>query len=209
MKHKKTVTESVLAANRANAKSSTGPRTDHGKSNSSRNNFRHGILARRVMLKSDKEQAEFQRLFQRCQEDLNPEGVLETALTEEITIIFWKLRITNGLESKELSRRQEDSQDQIDGIFHKDLKLPVSDWDLPLDKGWACDRIVVRAVADNDVINSNGSRAPTIFNNQLFKDFKKLHSHNSQEGHHLEVEAFLGSSLDKLSRYQSGIESRS
>lgn len=202
MKHKKIVTESVLAANRANAKSSIGPRTDRGKSNSSRNTFRHGILARRIVLKNDEEQAEFQRLFQRCQEGLNLESVLEEALTEEIAIIFWKLRITNGLESKELLR-QENSQDQIGGIFHNDLELPVSHWDLPLDKGWDCDRIVVRAVADKDVIDSSASRGPTVYQGVVLKSLQKSQNHNSQEGGHLEVEAVLGSTLDKISRYQS------
>jgi hypothetical protein len=39
MGHKKAVTDAVRAANRANARSSTGPRTEQGKSNSGLNSF--------------------------------------------------------------------------------------------------------------------------------------------------------------------------
>ena len=40
MKRTKTVTEAVLSANRANAQSSTGPRTERGKSNTRHNALR-------------------------------------------------------------------------------------------------------------------------------------------------------------------------
>ena len=115
MKHKKTVTDSVLAANRANAKSSTGPRTEQGKSNSGHNTFRHGILAKKVVLETDEERSEFKRIFQCCRDDFAPEGLLEKVFTEEIAIIFWKLRIAIGLESRELSLLQADPRDQISG----------------------------------------------------------------------------------------------
>lgn len=50
MKHKKNVTDAVRAANPANSRSSTGPRTKQGKSNSSHNALRRGVLARKVVL---------------------------------------------------------------------------------------------------------------------------------------------------------------
>ena len=50
MKHKKNLTDAVRAANRDNSRSSTGPRTKQGKSNSSHNALRRGVLARKVVL---------------------------------------------------------------------------------------------------------------------------------------------------------------
>jgi hypothetical protein len=149
MKHKKTVTEAVLAANRGNARSSTGPRTERGKSNTHHNALRHSILAKKVVLETDEERADFQKLLQSWKDEFGPEGLLEKLLVEEIVTLLWKLQITLGLETRELSLRQ-DVRDQVGGVFHSDLKLPISDWDLPIDKGWECERIIVRAVAGKD-----------------------------------------------------------
>ena len=158
------------------------------------------------MLKSKEERAEFQRLFQRCRDDFGPKGLLEKFFTEEIAILFWKLRIALGLETKELSLRQE-AWAEIDRVFDKiDLKLPVEGWDLPVDKSWDCERIIVRAVAGNDLTNSNASRGPTVYQGQVLKDLQTSQNHNRQEGSQLEVEAVLGSSLDKLTRYQSTLK---
>jgi|HubBroStandDraft_6_1064221.scaffolds.fasta_scaffold306084_2 hypothetical protein len=85
MKHKNT--EAVLAANRANAQSSTGPRTKGGKSNTRHNALRHGILAKRVALETDEERVEYQRIFESWNAEFRPEGFLENALVEEITIL--------------------------------------------------------------------------------------------------------------------------
>jgi hypothetical protein len=57
MKHKKTVTDAVRAANRHNAESSTGPRTERGKSNTRYNALRHSILAKRVVLETHEERS--------------------------------------------------------------------------------------------------------------------------------------------------------
>jgi hypothetical protein len=40
------ITEAQLAANRANAQKSTGPKTEERKANSSRNSFKHGLYRR-------------------------------------------------------------------------------------------------------------------------------------------------------------------
>jgi hypothetical protein len=42
-------TEKQIAANRQNAKCSTGPRTDQGKRRSRRNALRHGLMAQTVV----------------------------------------------------------------------------------------------------------------------------------------------------------------
>src|SRR5713226_7785991 len=204
MKPKKTVTDAVRAANRANAQSSTGPRTEKGKSMTSRNGLRHGILARKVVLDADEEQ-EYQRVWQSWERHYHPKGTLEQFLVEEVTTIVWKLGITEGIEALELSRRQ-DVRDGIGGVFNGELKLPVSDWDLPVDRGWDCERIVVRALAGNDQRNSNTSRRPGVWQNQVLNAVQISDNSHHQEGGHLEIQAVLGSSLDTMTRYRSALK---
>jgi hypothetical protein len=202
MKHKKTVTDAVRAANQENAESSTGPQTERGKSNSSHNALRHGILAKRVVLETHGERAEFRKLFQRCNHEYRPKGLQEKFHVEDITCLLWKLQISLGREMRELSLRQ-DVRGQVDGVFHRELKLPINDWDLPIDRGWDCERLVVRAIAGKDLSNSSGSRGPAVVKNQIVNAFQNSGNHTSQEVGHLEVEAVLGSALEKMTRYQS------
>jgi hypothetical protein len=205
MKHKKTVTGAVLAANRANAQSSPGPRTKQGKSNSSCNALRHGILARKVVLDTDEQRTEFQELLQSCRTDLVPEGLLEKFLVEEIALVFWKLGIAGGLEAKELLRRQE-LTDDLDGIFRNNLKLPISNYDLPLDRGWDCERLVVRAVAGEDQRHSDTMCGPGVVQGQVVNALKSSRNSDHQEVDHLEIEAVMGSALESMTRYQAKLK---
>lgn len=202
MKHKKTVTQAVLDANRANSRSSTGPKTKHGKSNSSYNALRHGILARKVVLDTHEQRAEFRELRHACRKEWGPDGLYEKFLVEEIAVIFWKLGILEGLQAQELLRRQELSDD-VDSIFHKDLELPISGYDLPLDRGWDCERLVVRAVSGKDNSYSSASRGPAVVQGQVINAFQNSQDSNSQKAGHLEFEAVLGNSLANMTRYQS------
>lgn len=204
MKHKKTVTEAVLDASRDNAQFSTGPRTEKGKSTTSQNALRHGILARKMVLSEDEEK-DYQRIWQSWNTFCDPTEQLEQSLVEEITNVSWKLGITEGLETRELLRRQH-VRDGIDGVFHKELKLPVSDYDLPLDRGWDCERILVRALAGNDQGNSNTSRGPAVFQNQVVNAVQTSQNSHQQKGGHLEVQAVLGSSLETMARYRSQLK---
>jgi hypothetical protein len=205
MKRKKTVTPAVRAANLANAQFSTGPTTKQGKSNSSCGALRHGILSRKVVFDNDEQRADLEELQRSCKKDLRPKGMVERFLVQEITMVLWKLGITGALEAQELLRRQELSDD-VDSVFHKDLALPISGYDLPIDRGWDCERIVVRAVAGKDTSSSSASRGPAVYQNQVITAVQNFKNNNSQEGGHLEVEAVLGSSLEKMIRYQSTLK---
>jgi hypothetical protein len=210
MKIKKSISDDVRKANRVNAQSSTGPRTERGKSNSSHNALRHGILARKLLLETHEQRAEFRELRHACKKEFSPEGLLEKFLVEEITAIFWKLGITEGLQAKELLRREELSDcmgsDGLDNIFHKDLELPIDGHDLPLNRGWDCERLVVRAVSGEDTTNSSASRGPAVVKGQVVNAFQNSQNSNSQRAGHLEFEAVLGNSLSNMTRYQSALK---
>jgi len=205
MKHKKKVTDAVRAANRANAQSSTGPKTPQGKSNSSYNALRHGILARKVVLDTDEQRAEFQEQLEVCKRELHPEGLIEEFLVEEIATLFFKLGITESLVVCELLRRQELSDD-VGSIFRTDLELPISVYDLPLDRGWDCERMVVRAVAGEDEHHSDTMSGPGVVQGQVVQALKSSKNNNHQKVDHLEVEAVMGSALDSMTRYQAKLK---
>jgi hypothetical protein len=73
----------------------TGPRTQHGKTMSSRNALKHGILAKTVVLRSiesGETQEEFNSLLDELCDDLKPDGRLEQMFVEKIAVCYWRLR---------------------------------------------------------------------------------------------------------------------
>ena len=80
-----------IAANRLNAKLSTGPRTDEGKARSRMNSVRHGLLAERVMVVEDGELQDFIELHEHLLEELDPVGRLEEGLVDRIASLMWRL----------------------------------------------------------------------------------------------------------------------
>jgi hypothetical protein len=206
MKHRKTVTDAVRAANRANSQSSTGPTTNEGKSHSSKNAVRHGILSRNVVLDTHEQRIEFRELRQRCKAELRPKGLIERFLVEEIAILFWKLGVAEGLEFRELLRRQELS-DGVNGIFHTlGLELPISHSDLPLDRGWDCERMVVRASAGKDQRYSTVMCGPTVVQGQLVQAIKSSQDSDHLNADRLEIEAVMGSTLENMTRYHAKLK---
>jgi hypothetical protein len=205
MKNKKKITPAVLAANRANAESSTGPQTERGKSNTRHNALRHGILAKMVVLETDEERAGYKEIAESWNAEFSPVGLQEEVQVEEITILSRNLQIVEALVSRELAFRRG-VRGRVDGIFHRELKLPISDSDLPLGRGWDGERIVVRAVAGKDESNYSASRTPGVLQNQLTSAVQNTRKRNMQEAGHLEVEAVFVSSLEKWTRYQAALK---
>lgn len=84
-------TEQRLAANRANALQSTGPRTTDGKAIASRNATRHGLLSAKLFLE-DEDPEVFHALCADLTRSLNPVGALEFTLVERIAVTVWRQR---------------------------------------------------------------------------------------------------------------------
>ena len=67
----KEVSAAQLQANRKNAKRSTGPRTEQGKRNSSRNAFKHGVLANDLVIeRAGEKRRDFVNLHRALREEL-------------------------------------------------------------------------------------------------------------------------------------------
>ena len=84
-------TEAQIKANRENAKKSTGPRTARGKEVVSQNALKHGLCAKKNVIKSES-QEEFNMFRDVMMEDLAPSGGMELMLAQRIVALSWRLR---------------------------------------------------------------------------------------------------------------------
>src|SRR5262249_25327589 len=91
-------TEKQIAANRQNAKNSTGPRTEAGKRRSRRNAIRHGLTAETVI--EVHEDATAYRALQRAiNSDYRPQTNFESELIARLVSLLWRLRRAVAIES--------------------------------------------------------------------------------------------------------------
>lgn len=160
----------------------------------------------------DEQRAEFRKWRDRWIDELHPHGLIEKFLVEEIATLLWKLGITEFVEFRELSRRQG-ILDDVGCILGKDLNLPIRDLDLalhlPLDPGWGCERMVVRAVAAEDHHHSSAMRGPGFVQGHVVEAVEAIKSsqnNDSKNGDHLEIEAVMGSALESMTRYQARLK---
>ncbi len=93
-----TVSASRLAANRANAQKSTGPRTAEGKAASSKNALRHGLTAKTVVL-SVEDPAEYEAFRATIIDSFAPAPGPEQLLTEELADALWRLKRAQRIET--------------------------------------------------------------------------------------------------------------
>ena len=83
--------EKQIAANRANARRSTGPNTNDGKSRSRMNAWKHGLRAEKVVIAG--EDAEDLQAIQRALwEEHQPEPGMESLLVERLAHYAWRMR---------------------------------------------------------------------------------------------------------------------
>ncbi len=81
-----------IDANRANARRSTGPRTESGKAHSAQNARVHGLCSRQLHIADDAEAVIFASLRDALSAELAPQGELELTHFEAILHSRWNLR---------------------------------------------------------------------------------------------------------------------
>ncbi len=103
---KKTMSLIQLAANRRNARKSTGPKSAAGKAVSKFNALKHGLLAQSVVVRGhqfEESTSEFKKLCQAYYLHLAPVGPLEQMLVGQIVTAAWRLRRAPTAESGEIA----------------------------------------------------------------------------------------------------------
>lgn len=83
--------EAQIAANRANAKRSTGPRTEEGKARAALNGLKHGMCAKVALLPGEEPEG-YEALLADLTERWQPVGEQEAALVEDYAGCSWRLR---------------------------------------------------------------------------------------------------------------------
>ena len=102
-------TPAQIAANRRNARRSTGPTTRQGKATAAQNARRHGLLAQVVTL-PDEDPARFTTFHERMTTELAPVGPLEEFLVERIVAAAWRLGRVVRLEAGVLAVRTQEAE---------------------------------------------------------------------------------------------------
>jgi hypothetical protein len=91
------VSEARLAANRANAHLSTGPKTPESKAKVSLNAVKTALTGRTVLLSTDDTEA-YARHLVAFEDEYRPTGLLECELVQSIADTFWRLARIPALE---------------------------------------------------------------------------------------------------------------
>jgi hypothetical protein len=95
------VSQNQLKANRANAKRSTGPKSELGKNRSKMNALKHGLSSRDIVV-WDEDPDEFERFRAEVVRDLSPVGFIQREIADQIAGQQWRLRRINRLEAAAL-----------------------------------------------------------------------------------------------------------
>jgi hypothetical protein len=92
-------TEAQIAANRANAQLSTGPRTAEGKARTSQNAVSSGLFAARDYVRPE-EAADYYQLHEALWNELHPATLMENTQAAEIVTASWRLHRCAALEAE-------------------------------------------------------------------------------------------------------------
>jgi len=95
-----------IEANRANALSSTGPKTDQGKQRASQNAIRHGLTAETVILPLE-DPDDYMAFEQAVTADYEAETAVERELVLRLASLLWRLRRATSIESRLLQIQEE------------------------------------------------------------------------------------------------------
>ena len=101
------ISQAKLGANRANAQSSTGPRTEEGKAISALNNLRHGFNGVFCVLPSESSKA-FIRLVDDLHAEHQPATPTERLLVMDMARHYWLLQRAIRLQEEAFTRNLDD-----------------------------------------------------------------------------------------------------
>jgi hypothetical protein len=104
-------TEAQIAANRANAQLSTGPKSEEGKAASSKNNLRHGFTGAFMILPWEKKE-EFEALLAGLCAEHQPATITETLLVEKMAQSWWLSQRAIKLQQISCFHEETDSSER-------------------------------------------------------------------------------------------------
>jgi hypothetical protein len=110
-----------IAANRANAAKSTGPRSSKGRGIAARNGTRHGMLARTIVLEGESPNR-FMLLLGALQDEFQPQTCVQRSLVETMAVARWRQMRLWAIEKAGISHeiRQRESIAENSGSADQD-----------------------------------------------------------------------------------------
>ena len=169
-KHKQPPSEAQLAANRANALKSTGPKTPEGKARSSMNAWKHGLTASGAVLTHEYEE-DFDRLALAYRTRYLPADRFELHLLDQIILVHWHMDRIRYVQSFHIEQE----------IYNPDVADSYPDLDPEIDTH-ALPAIAYRTVAETsrvlDITNRELARLSREYArlNQVFLDMPRTTS---------------------------------
>ncbi len=121
---KKKPSEKQLAANRANAQLSSGPKTEEGKRRSSLNARRHNLTGQ-VTSMTPEDRVAHDAFSASMIKAMAPEGVLELQLAQRIATDSWRLNRSSAIEDNIFALGFTDHADDLD-IDHPELHAALT-----------------------------------------------------------------------------------
>jgi hypothetical protein len=91
------ISDKQLAANRNNARLSTGPKTVEGRNRSRMNALRHGLTGQ-VTTMTEEDRTAHEQFSQALIRSLAPEGAMETQLAQRVATDSWRLNRASAIE---------------------------------------------------------------------------------------------------------------
>jgi hypothetical protein len=110
---KKRLSRYQLAANQRNGHFSTGPKTPNGKATSKMNALKHGLRSMEVVVRGrciKENLREFNAFYEGLKNDLQPIGMMEEMLVQQIATTWWRLQRVLKAESGEIALKVDNAQ---------------------------------------------------------------------------------------------------
>jgi hypothetical protein len=151
------------AANRSNARQSTGPRTADGKTRVSQNAVRHGLTGRHPVVRSDEREA-FAALRDGLTAELDPQGALEELAFQQILLAAWNLQRFSRLEAEASTGTLHDFTNPVTAALLDRLSLYQSRAQRAFSKGISELRILQtnRALRARKLDDEEAAQVPAI-----------------------------------------------
>ncbi|HVW11749.1 MAG TPA: hypothetical protein VHC90_24370 [Bryobacteraceae bacterium] len=119
-----------IAANRSNAKFSTGPRTPAGKARSSQNAVKFGLFSGTFTQPGERQ--EYAALRNQLYADFDPQSAIEQTAVEQICGAVWRLRRCNQLEAAIRRARRQANCILLNALLDRKKSIRKNEPNLPV-----------------------------------------------------------------------------
>ena len=114
-------TEKQIKANRQNAKKSSGPRTQKGKTRTAQNALKHGLLAQDSVIPSE-EAADFDNHLTAIEDSYLPRNRVEKEIVRQIADVMWRMQRLSRIESAAIAVSIERTRDVQKRLYPDRMK---------------------------------------------------------------------------------------